>query len=171
MGRLLSMAVLAGMLAGCHDPVTEVVVVMQSDLAIPTDADRIIVSFNSGIFPPMIGGFDTTNREGNLFGRSFPLSLGFTSGGGTSTFSITVQLLHGTNQAGAPNIAVGRTVTDIRFVDQEMMMFMLPLLRVCACEGTSCPNVDNPDCQSFQTPVLEPLDPAMAVPSATMLGP
>ena len=59
MGRLLSMAVLAGTVAGCHDPVTEVVVVMQSDLAIPADAESVNVSFNPGPLPPMIGGFET----------------------------------------------------------------------------------------------------------------
>ena len=101
----------------------------------------------------------------------FPLSVGFTSSGATPNFSITVQLLHGLNQFGAPNIVVSRTVTDIRFTDQKMMMLVLPLLRVCACDGTSCPSTDNPDCDSFRTPVLQPLDPAVARPSATMVAP
>src|ERR1043165_993167 len=104
MGRLPSTVVLAGVLAGCHDPVTEGGVVMQSDLVIPVDADRVLVAYNPGPLPPMSGNFETMTVGDNVDSRSFPISIGFTSAGGTPDFSITVQLLHGVNQFGAPNI-------------------------------------------------------------------
>jgi hypothetical protein len=151
--------------------VTEVVVVVQSDLTIPTDTDGVIASFNPGPLPPMIGGFETRNINDPLEDHSFPVSLGFTSAGTTPNFSITVQLLHGVRQGGTASIAVSRTVTDIRFIDQKMMMLVLPLLRACACDGTSCPNTDNPDCESFHSPSLDPLDPAVADPSPMMIAP
>lgn len=172
MGRLLSVLALVGVVCGCHDPVTEVVVVMQSDLAIPAETETLSFSANQGPVPPMNGGFGLT-AEGStsLFGFTFPLSIGFTSGGGTPNFSITLQLMHGVNQFGAPNILVSRTATDIRFVDQKTMMLVLPFLRACACNGTSCPSTDNPDCNSLEHPALQPLDPAIAGSRMMMAAP
>jgi hypothetical protein len=169
MGRLLSMLVLVGALAGCHDPVTEVVVVMPSDLEFPGDAENMSISYNTGPLPPMIGGFGRATQGTPLFGLTSPLSLGFASGGEASSFSLTIQLFHGVNQVGMPNIVISRTVTDIRFLEQKIMMLTLPLLRACACAGTSCPSTDNPDCSSLNHPALQPFDRTVAEPSSMML--
>jgi hypothetical protein len=161
---------LSAAVASCHDPVTEVVVVMQSDLSIPGEAQRIAVSYNAGPLPPLIGGVAVTTMNELLYGRTFPLSIGFTSGGNTSSFSITTQLLKGVNQGGSDDIAVSRTVTDIRFVDETMTMLVLPLLRACACDGTSCPT-GNSDCDSLHNPAVQPLDPAVAGTDIRMFAP
>jgi hypothetical protein len=168
MGRLPTVLVLVGVVCGCHDPVTEVVVVMQSDLSIPAETESVAFSVNPGPVSPGIGSFP---QGSSLFGRAFPLSIGFTSGGETPNFSITLQLLRAVNQFGVASIAVSRTVTDIRFVDQKTMMLVLPFLRACACDGTSCPSTDNPDCDSLQNPALRPFDPEVAGPGTLMAAP
>ena len=161
MGRL-EPAVLLVALAGCHDPVTEVVVVIESDLSIPAEADRVDTSFAFGSAPPFNGNPGTTTVVTSLEGRRFPISVGFTSRGSMPNFSTTVQVLHGIDEGGQPNNEVSRTVTDIRFVHQETMMLVLQLLRVCACDGTSCAITDNPDCASLRNPTLQPFDPVVA---------
>src|SRR6476659_7790566 len=74
--------------AGCHEPVTEVVVVMTSDLSVPGDADSITLITGPGINPPTNFGQGLSNLL-----IPFPLSMGFVSeNGGTGVFSLTVQL-------------------------------------------------------------------------------
>jgi hypothetical protein len=165
-----SWLILLAAVAGCHDPLTQVVVVFQSDLEIPTETDGIEILASSGPFAPVSGtvGF---NAEAPLPGGDFPLSIGVDSAGATSTFSMTVQLLRGftnSNPQAGPLIVVNRTITDIRFVDQKTMMMVVPLLRVCACQGTSCPGPGNPQCDSIETPMLLPFDAAVAPPSTMM---
>jgi len=152
--------------AGCHEPVTEVVVVLQSDLRVPTETDGILVSVNPGSVAPtaQLSMLATTQVISEL---AFPLSIGFTSEGTTPNFSITVQLQHGVTQF-APTIVVSRTITDVRFVDQQTMMLVVPFLRTCACMGTSCPSPGDPSCDNIETPVLKPFDPALAPPSTMM---
>src|SRR5262249_55162776 len=122
MWRLVPALVSLVVLAGCHDQVTEEGVVMPSDRVVPADADAVGLSFNPGPFPPSMQSFDSKMLAKDLRGLPFPLSIGFTSGGATPNFSITVQLFHGVNQGGTQNIVVGRTATDIRFVDEKTMM-------------------------------------------------
>jgi hypothetical protein len=47
-------------------------------------------------------------------------------------------------------------------------MVVLPLLRVCKCDGTSCPNPGNPDCDNIARPAVLPFDPEVAPPSTMM---
>jgi hypothetical protein len=159
---------LMAVLAGCHDPLTQVVVVLQSDLDVPAETDGIVIIGSEGRFAPD-NNAASVHSEGQLF-VGFPLSVGVNSAGGTSTFSMTVQLLQGLSNVlqTAPLIVVNRTVTDIRFVDQQTMMLVLPLLRVCACQGTSCPNPGNPACDNIERPALQPFDPTVAPPSTMM---
>jgi hypothetical protein len=159
--------VLLAAAAGCRDDVTEVVVVLEGDLRIPTEADGLFVAMNAGPQAPT-GGFATSSV---ISGLAFPLSFGFTSEGTSPSFSITVQFVHGVTQGVVPTIVVSRTITDIRFVDQKTMMLVVPFLHVCACMGTSCPQPGDPNCDSIQTPVLKPFDPALAPPSTMMNQP
>ncbi len=155
-------------LAGCQNPLTEVVIVFQSDLVVPAEADSIQVAVAEGPFSPAsVGAFFS---GGGLVG-DFPVSIGVTSAGRTSSFSITARLTLGFNSTQQPlSIVVDRTVTDIRFVDEQTMMLVVPLPRVCACQGTSCPTPGNPECDSIDRPALQPFDPAVAPPSTMMTG-
>ena len=167
--RLLPALVLLAAVAGCRDDVTEVVVVLDGDLRIPTETDGMLVSMNAGPAAPAGGlGLGTSSV---ISGLAFPLSFGFTSEGTSPSFSITVQFVHGLTQGVVPTIVVSRTITDIRFVDQQTMMLVVPFLHACACMGTSCPQPGDPNCDSIQTPVLKPFDPALAPPSTMMNQP
>jgi hypothetical protein len=150
-------------LAGCRDALSQVVVVLQSDLVVPTDADGIQTVVVAGPVAPSPSDFGAFFGSGQLT-SSFPLSFGVNSGGDTSSFSFTVQLMHGFF-TGQPLIVVNRSVTDVRFVEEQTMMLVIPLLRACACEGTSCPSPGNPMCDAIDRPTLVPFDPAVAPPS------
>jgi len=156
-------------LAGCHDPLTQVVVVFQSDLDVPTETDGLGIFASEGPFAPDSNAA-SVNSGAPLLGSHFPLSIGVDSAGATQTFSMTVQLFQGfaSSQGTPPLIVVNRTVTDIRFVDQQTMMLVLPLLRACACQGTSCPSPGDPQCDNIDRPPLQPFNDAVAPPSTMM---
>jgi hypothetical protein len=152
------------MVAGCGDPPrrTAVVVVIESDLDIPGDVDAYSFTFAPGADAPVPGtkpgGFSAAATL-----SSFPVAAQFTGYDMTPSFSVMVQLTHGLlgPTSVPPTIAVGRTVTNIRFEDQRTMMLVLPMLRACTCQGTSCPAVGTPDCDNLDQPALQPFDRAL----------
>jgi hypothetical protein len=148
---------------GCRRDVTEVALVVESDLAVPADVDAMDVASIAGPFAPQVNPF--FGGTGML--APFPLSVGFESDGMTTTFSVTVRLFKGL--ASSPAVVVSRTVTDIRFVPGQTMMLVLPMNRACACRGTSCPSAGDPECDNVDQPALQPFDAAVAPPSS-MLG-
>jgi hypothetical protein len=150
--------------AGCRDDLTQVVLVVESDLSIPGEVDGVDVTATPGPFAPSVSQF-ITNASAPV---SFPLSVGFLSSGRTTSFSFVVRLFHGAFQAQAPSLIVSRAVTDVRFVSQQTMMLVLPMRRVCACQGTTCPSPGNPECDNIDKPALQPFDPAVAPPSTMM---
>jgi hypothetical protein len=153
------------LLAGCHEELTQVVLVVQSDLSVPSDVDGMDVSAIEGPFAPPVSPF--FNQSGQTL-PPFPLSVGFQSGGATRSFSAVVRLMTGTFSS-TPTLIVSRTVTDVRFADQQTVMLLFPMNRACACQGTSCPGPGNPECDNMDNPELLPFDPAVAPPS-TMMG-
>ena len=150
---------------GCQEDLTQVVMVVQSDLSVPSDVDGMDVFTIEGPFAPPVGPF--FNPSGQPL-PAFPLSVGFQSGGKTRNFSAVVRLLRNAFSA-TPTLVMSRIVTDVRFVDQQTMMLLFPMNRACACQGTSCPSPGNPDCDNMDDPELLPFDPAVAPPS-TMMG-
>jgi len=166
--RFMAWIWLAAAIAGCHDPITEVVVVYQSDLEFGSEVGSMLVAVNAGSTAPIPNSAQSATASGLLPGP-FPISIGFTSGGMTDTFSMTAQLLRASNLGST--IVVSRTVTNIRFVDEQTKMFVLPLHRSCACVGTSCPGPGNPDCDNIDTPALQPFDSEVAPPSTMMQFP
>ena len=151
-------------LAGCRPDITQVALVVESDLEVPADVEAIDVASVAGPFAPPASPFFNTGQVPT----PFPLSVGFESGGGTTTFSITVRLFKGVTSP-SPALVVSRTVTDIRFLPGQTMMFVLPMNRACACQGTSCPSAGNPECDNIDHPALQPFDAAIA-PLSSMLG-
>jgi hypothetical protein len=159
---VFALAVALPLFAGCRRDLTQVVLVIESDMSVPTDVDGTDVVAIDGPFAPPNNPF----FSGSGSQVPFPQSVGFESGGRTTTFSITVRLFKGVSQTPTPTLVVSRTVTDIRFVDGETMMLVLPMNRTCACQGTSCPTL--PECDNIEQPTLVPFDPAVAPPSSTI---
>jgi hypothetical protein len=159
-------------LAGCGgSQPTEVIVVLQSDLTIPTETDGLEIAVGAGPIAPLPSGSPSIN-EGTLLTGDFPVSLAFTPGGTTTSFSLTAQLLHNLSGANADpsSLVVSRTITDVPFFPHQEMMLVVPMLRACACHGTSCPGPGNPDCDDIARPTLQKFDPAVAPPSTLLFG-
>ena len=55
-------------------------------------------------------------------------------------------------------ILVRRNVRDVAFVEGQQLMFVMPMLAKCACQGTTCPGPGDPDCDDLSAPALAPLD-------------
>jgi hypothetical protein len=166
-GLVLTGALMVLLLAGCEaDELTQVVLVVQSDLMVPGEVDGMDVAAIEGPYAPPVNPF---------FGGAapalgpFPRSVGFRSGGTTRSFSAVIRLFRGAPSLPTPTLVISRTVTDVRFVDDQTMMLLFPLNRMCACQGTTCPGPGNPACDNLDAPELQPFDPAIAPPS-TMMG-
>jgi hypothetical protein len=158
LGALVCAAVLA---AGCNDPITEVVLVMTSDLVIPNDVEMSTVGVVAGTDPPAaLSGFQTNITA------EFPLTVGVQAGHAT-VFSATIQLSR-TDRTTFTNLPiVTRNVTAVRFVPEQIRMVVVPMPSACACHGTSCPLPGtNPDCDDLVSPEAVPLDPTIAPPSS-----
>jgi hypothetical protein len=151
--------------AGCRDDLTQVVLVIESDLAVTSDVDSVDVTSTPGPFAPSLPPFFQNNP---LPPGGFPMSVGFVSSGKTADFSFVVRFFHGAFQTTTPALVMSRTVTDVRFVDQQTMMLELQMLRVCACSGSTCPNPGNSACDNIDRPLLVPFDPMVAPPSTNM---
>jgi hypothetical protein len=148
--------------AGCHAGVTEVVVVFDSDIAVPTGADTVqaVVDFGSPSAPNEL-------QSGFVGLLGFPVSVGVVSSGASSRFSLTIELDRGVNASTQP-IVLRRNITDVGFVSGEMRMLVVQLSKACACQGTSCPNPGDPACDDIMNPATEPFDPGRLPPSNGM---
>ena len=67
-----------------------------------------------------------------------------------------------------PTLVVSRTVTDVRFADQQTMMLVLPMMRGVRLSGNVVPQPGTP-CDNIDKPALQPFDAGVAPPS-TMMG-
>jgi hypothetical protein len=148
--------------SGCSDPPpTDVVVVLQSDLSVPSDTDGVQFGVVAGSFAPDANGTQGINAAAVL-SKEFPVSVAF-SAGRTTSFSMTVEILRGLADGTVmASIVVRRTITDIRFSAQRTMMLVLPMLSRCACQGTTCPTPGDPDCDNVVQPALQSFDDAVA---------
>jgi hypothetical protein len=146
----IAAAVLAG---GCHDP-TEIVVVVDSDLRIGVDFDRVdfmLFTANPNRFPPGAGLHVAD-------GYVLPATLGLVpQQGGAQVFDIMVSARHGLGPFGPENTAVvTRRVSNIPFIPDERRAVFITLLRQCMCEGTNCDI--SPPCNDITAPVLTEFD-------------
>jgi hypothetical protein len=151
---------------GCaQGSVTEVVLVLTSDIAVPTEADSIQVVADFEGSPSSGGAIE--EQSGLVALSQFPVSVGFDStSGDTPGFSVAIDLersFTGLQQ----QIVLRRRITGIAFVKGEMRMLIVPLSKACACQGTTCPNPGNPACDDIVNPDTEPFDPARAPPSSS----
>ncbi|HEX4404495.1 MAG TPA: hypothetical protein VH560_06690 [Polyangia bacterium] len=155
-GRSLAgLALLA--LAGCHSPVTEVVVVIDTDLSTPREADTLQLQISSANAnaSPSFGGFTGQPLP------KFPATIGLVPGpGALAPFSVTATLLLTRAQTHEQDIVVARQATNVQFVAGQTRALVLTLLRACACKGTNCPDPTvAPGCADLAAPTLTSFDP------------
>jgi hypothetical protein len=147
-------ALLAGALLalGCHDPVTEIVLVVDSDLSTPGEVSRLEFQID-----PPAGSF--MRDEFDLHAGAFPATVGLVPGdaAGYGPFDVRASLFA---TPGALEPVLTRKVSGVRFERGAVRMLYLPLRRACACQGTSCPNALQPDCADLASPTLAAFDPA-----------
>jgi hypothetical protein len=156
----LSLAVLAG----CAPPPgpTEIVMVLQSDFEPPSEFNGLLMSFTLGELAPPPNDPETVNISWNVPASvDLPIVILLEPGPMRPTFSMTVTLLHGLSPGSVSTILVRRSILAVQFALRQRAMLVVPLLRACACEGTSCPGPGNPDCDELHAPALQPLDPAV----------
>jgi hypothetical protein len=152
---LLALALLAA--TGCHDPVTEIVLVVDTDVAIPAEASSLELELATpaGVFT-LAYSFD-----GAAAGTKFPATVGLVPGdaAGYGPFDLTATLTRGP-LTGSNTVVVRREVFGLRFVRGATRALFLSLGRACACQGTTCPEALTPSCADLHAPTLTPFDPA-----------
>jgi hypothetical protein len=144
-------------LAGCHSPVTEVVVVVDTDLSTPSEANTLQLQITSA-------DANATQVFGGA-GQStlpiFPATIGLLPGPGAPVpFTVTATLSLTNPQTRSPQIVAVRKASDVQFVHGQTRALVLTLLRACACKGTNCPApTSTSPCGDLVTPTLTPFDP------------
>jgi hypothetical protein len=152
-----------GLAAGCERSATEVVLVIDTDLSLPDQADTLSVriasaSFNQGLeFGPgnLAAGYMTL--------PSFPTSLGILphAGEADAPFDVTVALETTRGAMASTQPIVQRSATGVHFVEGQTRLLFIALPRSCACAGTQCPSpLSSPQCADLVAPVLSAFDPA-----------
>jgi hypothetical protein len=161
------LAVLTGSLAllvsGCRQP-TEIVVVVDTDLTIGSDFDVIQFGFGTTAFQSeFASAAQLPATLGVVPSGSDAPSPGGPGGANNLTLVVTAARFgqgsipgNGVPSQNAP--VVTRGVTGLRFVDGQERMLFVPLFRRCMCQGTSCPNLTDPDCKDITTPALADFD-------------
>jgi hypothetical protein len=145
-------------LAGCFADPTEVVVVVDTDAKPLTDFGTIEFNFSSG---GQASGSATT----------LPATVGVRPEGPSAEFDVLVTLNVGVNNF-VPNNPIGqaslpfaaRKASSVRFVDGEMRVLFIPILRACACvdasgmPSTNCPHALDTDCADLTDPNMAEFD-------------
>jgi len=176
--------ILAALLgAGCHDPITEVIVMSSADTNVIPRGTKL--TFVAGVAAQdQRPHFPVPTGDGHFVlpsyaGTSSPLTLGLISGGQTKSVSGVIALYA---MQGTDAIIIERAFSDLRFVPGETRVLQLPLLESCTvCRGAACPNLDVPGSEVLPTndfswadlsaelpgcdvvnPPLEPFDPKVA---------
>jgi hypothetical protein len=144
---------------GTSDP-TEIVVVVESDIAVPDAVDTISVQYAVGDGLPLANQFPQ-GYEACISG--LPLAFAFHPSPGVDVFGVSVELLKEEPPVGALLVAV-RSLTGVRFVPGRQLMYSLSISGTCACQGTQCPNAQLPECGDVADPELGPYDAAQAPP-------
>jgi hypothetical protein len=151
-GWVVLAAVLAG---GCLKEPTEIVVVVDSDLELGVDFDKVeyfVFASNPNGFPSNPNGSQVAE------GYVLPSTLGFVPQEfGPQVFDVMAVATRGfdpTRGADAP--VVRRRVSNIAFVPDQRRALFITLLRQCMCNGTNCDVA--PPCNDITTPTLTEFD-------------
>jgi hypothetical protein len=146
---------------GCSKSVTEIVLVVDSDLVVPDEIARVGV---------VLGGATAATDAGteiryDLTGQALPVTLGLLPGNAGQPFSVEVR-----GERADGGIVVRMAATGVRFVDSQNLMLELPLRRACACAQPDCPISSAPGCATLVAPVLPPFSPDAIPPHVTPDG-
>jgi len=129
--------------AGCVDAhVTQVLMVVESDI----DAQEAIL---------LVSPLDREDSRPSQSAARFPYLVVITPDAQMHPFGLNVQMRPGD---GSQLIIIARNVRDVAFVAGQRLMFVMPLNARCVCQGTSCPDPGDPDCDDLRAPALLPLD-------------
>jgi hypothetical protein len=129
---------------GCHDPVTEIVLVVDSDLSVPSEIDGVTIN----------GAGAPITLDLQVPGLGLPASLGLLpAGDNPPPFTLVVWA---TRQG---QVIASRSATNIEFVHGQRRALLMSLLRACACFAPSCATPSDPLCADLDPPDLVPLDP------------
>jgi hypothetical protein len=165
--RVLLAALAATAFSGCFADPTEIVVVMDTDAKAPTDFAQVQFAFSSAnvIFPD---GSQRSNMIGfaSADGSSLPVTVGVVPAG-ENAFDVSVTLATNAVSFDPMNPALPfatRTVSDVRFVTNQMRTLFIPIPKICACvtadgtPSTNCPHALDPECSDLTSPKLTDFD-------------
>jgi hypothetical protein len=161
---LLLGASLLATLAGCHASVTEVVVVVDTNLSLPAEADTFELEIRSSVLNENHFFGSSPPPDGGVLARgalpTFPATIGIVphDDGAYVPFGVTAVLLRTPAGASQPSIVVERSATGVQFVRGQTRMLFLSLTRACMCAGTNCPTTAA--CGDLTSPTLSAFDPA-----------
>jgi len=162
-----------GLLAlGCHHaPVTEIVLVIDTDLSLPpkgsaysagAEADALEVVVSSprvNIDQAFGGGLASLGTVQHPTLPTFPATIGLVprDDAGYGPFDVRAALYRMSSEVTPLEVVVERKATAVQFVRGETRVLYLSLLKACRCAGTSCPST--PPCGDLASPTLTPFDP------------
>ena len=144
--------------AGCHDQPTQVVLVVNSDVLVPSEVNSFGVTVAAGPFEPPLPARSSVHAAA----RHVSDAAGNRVARRDAELLVRGPVPARRSQSGNSLIVVSKTVTDMRFVAEQTRMLLLELPRSCACQGTSCPLPGDPVCDKITNPALVPFDPALA---------
>lgn len=132
MTRLIpTVLVCAAAVIGCAEPITEIIVVVDSDLLVPDELDAVRIVVESGRMPPVEVEADLRYPDELHLPLTYSL---VPENDGVGEFTVVVTGLH----AGAD--VVSRTAT-VTFVSGESLILRMDLRRICvgvACAPDTC---------------------------------
>ena len=130
--------------SGCHEPVTEILLVVDSDLAVPAEIDGLTIN----------GAGAPIQVDLNAAGVALPATLGLLpTGDNPPPFSVSAQA---TRQG---QVVASRHATNVQFVHGQRRVLLLSLVRACACLAPPCAANTDPACADLDSPALPVLDP------------
>jgi hypothetical protein len=157
---------------GCHHAaVTEIVLVIDTDLRLPpqgsayagsADADALEIVVSSprvNIDQAFGGGLASLGTVQHPTLPRFPATIGLVprDDAGYAPFDVRAALYRMSSEVTPLEVVVERRATAVQFVRGETRVLYLSLLKACACAGTSCPAT--PPCADLAAPTLTPFDP------------
>jgi hypothetical protein len=156
-------ALAAPLFEGCFDDPTEVVVVVDTDAKFGLNFSDVQLCFAQ---------FNEVHADG----RTWPVTVGVRRSGPSTAFNVIVKLnttfpglpcggQRDPNPMNLPPLPFDtRTARDVRFVDGEMRVLYIPILKACACVDasgtpiTNCTHALDPDCSDLSNPSLGTFD-------------
>jgi hypothetical protein len=142
--RWLALGALWICASGCQDPVTEIVLVVDSDLAVPTEIDGLTIN---GAGAPIAVDLKTA-------GVVLPATLGLLpTGDNPPPFTVSAQATH------QGQVVASRHATNVRFIHGQRRALLLSLVRACACLAPPCAANTDSLCADLDDPALPVLDP------------